>query len=77
MKRDLFENDENEAFDKEDTSKGENCYFCDSKFRTGWKSNQHFGGEHLLRIYWDQMNILLFLSSTLICVLFQCFSHSH
>ena len=39
MKRDLFENDEIETFDKEDAIEGEHCYKCEEWFRTGWKSS--------------------------------------
>ena len=34
-----IENEESEIDIIEDASEGEHCYFCDSKFRTGWKSN--------------------------------------
>ena len=38
MKRDLYENDEIETFDKEDAFEGEHCNICDEELRTGWKS---------------------------------------
>ena len=74
--RDLFKNDENKAFDKEDTSKGEHCNKCDENFWTGWKSKKHIDGRHLLGDV-VQLNMLLFLSSTLNCNLFHRLSHSH
>ena len=62
-RRDLIENEENEIDNTDEAREGEHCYICEKMLRTGWKSNKHFDGRHLLLAILDQMNKLIFLSS--------------
>ena len=63
-RRDLIENEEIILLDNTDEAReGEHCYICEKMLRTGWKSNKHFDGRHLLLAISDQMNKLIFLSS--------------
>ena len=62
-RRNLIENVENEIDNTDEAREGEHCYICEKMLRTGWKSNKHFDGRHLLLAISDQMNKLIFLSS--------------